>query len=438
VTDAPTHPPPTGSSLDDPLPACLRTVNVANGAALAPAIMASQAGDCLVLADGNYVFPTIAMKSGQVDAPIVIRAQNRLKATVTTGDIILLGSSYIVLEGLSFTSGGRIQFNNTMYSRLTRSRISPTKDRGGVEWVELVGAMTQHNRIDHNDMGPKTAQANIILVSGDEARLQVVQYTRIDHNHFHDVHYGGGNGWETIRAGSSDLAPSKGFITIEDNLFTRASGDPETISVKSSDDIVRYNTFRDTNGQICLRHGNRTMVYGNFLFNSGSGDTGIRIYGADHRIFNNYLEGSGDILLGAGSADGTEERGTEHYRVYRAQVVNNTIVGGGVAVGGGRVPVDSVLANNLIQGGAVGTGGTGTKVMGNITDGAGLAMMGDLFRIAAGSSAIDASTPGFDFVTEDMDGQKRQGVPDVGADELSTDPIANGPLTEKDVGPDAP
>src|SRR5205814_1516154 len=139
------------------------------------------------------------------------------------------------------------------YCRLTRTRIEPAKDKGGA-WVNMQGK-THHVRIDRNDMGNKTVPGNMVQ-TGVDVPGQVVQYIRIDHNLFHDVHFGGGNGWETIRAGYSHVAPSKGFITIEYNLFRAANGDPETISVKSSDDIVRYNTMRGTNGQICLRHGN--------------------------------------------------------------------------------------------------------------------------------------------------------------------------------------
>lgn len=35
----------------------------------------------------------------------------------------------------------------------------------------------------------------------------------------------------------------------------------------------------------------------------------------------------------------------------------------------------------------------------------------------------------------DIDGQARDGSPDVGADEVSRKPILNRPLTEADVGP---
>ena len=119
-------------------------------------------------------------------------------------------------------------------------------------------------------------------------------------------------------------------------------------------------------------------------------------------------------------------------------MVNNTIIGAGVTIGGGLTPVGCTVANNLTQGGSIGTGGQGTKIMNNVTNGAGMVMMNGLWKLTSGSPAIDASLPGFDYVMDDVDGQMRQGKPDIGADELSLDPVLRGPLTEKDVGPDAP
>jgi poly(beta-D-mannuronate) lyase len=428
---------PTGTAgaLADPLPACRRTVPVADSAALGPALPAAMPGDCLELADGTYTFPRIAI-NGTAEAPIVIRAKNRGQARVTTGGIEIVGSSHVVIEGLFVTSAGTIRFQDTSYSRLTRSRIIPTSDDGG-SWITTGGSKTHHVRIDRNEMANQRAVGNMIQV-GIAVPGQVVQYIQIDRNHFHDVNYSTGNGWEVIRGGYSHLAPSKGYLLIERNLFRAADGDPETISIKSSDAIVRYNTIRDTNGQITLRHGNRAQVYGNHMINSGSGGQGsIRVYGADHKIFNNYLVNSGAINLAAGSAEGTEETGTEHYRVYRTQVVHNTIVGAGVSLGGSLAPVDSTIANNLLQGGSVGGGGQNTRSMGNLTNG-GLTMVDGMWRLPSGSPAIDAATTAFDYVTEDVDGDKRMGKADVGADEYAATMPMRRPLTEADVGPNAP
>ena len=49
--------------------------------------------------------------------------------------------------------------------------------------------------------------------------------------------------------------------------------------------------------------------------------------------------------------------------------------------------------------------------------------MGDVFRLAAGSPAIDAADSGFPLVTDDIDGQPRSGKPDMGADEFLMAPM---------------
>jgi poly(beta-D-mannuronate) lyase len=345
---APAPPVFPAATENPPLPPCLRTVPVAASDALAPAIAAVQPGDCLLLADGEYVFPVISQR-GSSDRPIVIRAQNRLKAVVAAGNIELRGAAHLVIEGLLFTSSGAIEIRDSAHCRLTRCRIRPAevKDR---DWVTIAG-QSHHVRIDHNDFGPKAVVGNMVMVAGTDR--QVAQHNRIDRNFFHDITYGGGNGWETIRLGSSTLAPSSGFNLVELNLFRGASGDPETISVKSSDSVVRYNTYRATNGEITLRHGNRNQVHGNHLLADGlESARGIRLLGADHKIFENTFVGirrSPAVLLRSGTRPETDANGREFYRVYRAQVINNTIIdSSGITVGGrGPLPpLACVVASN--------------------------------------------------------------------------------------------
>jgi poly(beta-D-mannuronate) lyase len=296
---------------------------------------------------------------------------------------------------------------------------------------------------------------------------QIVQHTRIDHNYFHDITNTGGNGWEAIRAGLSGLALSSGWSVIEFNLFERAEGDPETISMKSSDSIVRYNTFRATPGEITLRHGNRNQVYGNFMLGGGnSAARGIRVCGQDHKLWNNYIQditASPSILLEGGDSDAMNQAGTAHYRVYRAQVVNNTVVSSdGIDIGSGHqyAPVDCVIGNNIVQGSSGGmiteSRAQNPRYVANIVNPLGgasmgvnksaaeirkadplLVKMGDIYKLSATSPAIGTASTEFMFVTDDMDGQPRM-TPDVGADEWSTSPELRRPLTPADVGPDAP
>jgi poly(beta-D-mannuronate) lyase len=287
------------------------------------------------------------------------------------------------------------------------------------------------------------------------------------HNYFFNHAFSGSNGGESIRAGLSGRALSAAHSVIEYNLFEQANGDPEAISIKSSDNVIRYNTVRNSKGCLVFRHGNRTTLTGNFVLNGGCG---IRVYGNDHRIFNNYLANNTGAALTIGSgteADHYEGEPSETRTGYdaseRVRFTHNTLVNNSVhVVGEDRdfVPRDWVFANNLVQ------GDTGTHVNlsrdtpvnftfeGNVLWGAGTAgnipaagfarmdtqLVADsgLMRVRAGSALVDAAVGSDPDVSSDMDGQARSGVKDVGADELSTAPVVIRPLTAADVGPNAP
>jgi hypothetical protein len=450
---------------EPPATACKKTTPVAASADLGGALAAAQPGECLVLADGNYTFPVIT-KSGTEAAPITIRAATRGKAVVNSGALHLLKSAYVILEGFDITSAGAastlpnagsngmiVAFTDSHHCRLTRMRIHPSGSPGERDWIVLTGGDTHHNRIDHNDLGPQSAVANMLVIDGtgqEEPQIagQVSQYNRVDHNHFHDINNTGGNNWEAMRIGRSWQAPTKGFNVIEYNFLKGASGDPETISVKSSDNIIRHNTLRATAGEICLRHGNRNQVYGNYILADGNGGSrGMRVYGADHRIFNNYVAAaSTGIWLDDGSATATDEPGKEHYQVYRAWVFNNTLIGQDIRVGGSKPnhPRDCRIANNIITGnGKLNPDGNAIISEGNLVGGASpLTVQDGIYRLldnAAGAAAIGkAVNTMFYGLTDDIQGQPRS-APDLGADEHSTAPITiPGPLTAADVGPDAP
>jgi hypothetical protein len=451
--------PPVG--MPDPPAACGKTTQVANSGELAGAITAAQPGDCLVLADGQYTFPPIT-KTGTEAAPIVIRAANRMKAVINAGAIQFLKSAYVTVEGFDITTPGAatamynagsngmiVSFMDSHHCRLSRSRIHPSGPVGERDWIVIVGAESHHNRIDHNDLGPVNANANMVVIDGTgreepETPGNVSQYNRIDHNHFHEVNNTGGNNWETMRIGRSWQAPTKGFNVIEHNLLVRTTGDPETISLKSSANIVRHNTMRSVNGEITSRHGNGNQIYGNYIL---GGSRGMRIYGADHRIYNNYVATSSlGIWIESGSASATDEPGKAHYAVYRTWVFNNTLVNQAIRLGGSKAfqPKDCRVANNIVIGAGIDGGGVSFVNEGNVTGMNPLTMQDGVFRLqanGAGAAAIGkAVNSDFYMIKDDIQGQARPaGAVDVGADEVSSDPVTiRGPLTAADVGPDAP
>lgn len=196
---------------------------------------------------------------------------------------------------------------------------------------------------------------------------------------------------------------------------------------------------------------------------------GIRVYGQDHKIFNNYfadLRGTGydaALSLDGGDVD-TAGALNKHWRVYRATVANNTFVNNASTIEIGRnytlAPVDSTIVNNVVAG----TAGPLVREFkspvrltysGNIAHPEGSATVGVdqpaaairvvdprltfdgvLHRLATSSPAVDTAVAS--TVTDDLDGQPRDATPDIGADELSTSPLLRKPATAADVGPNAP
>jgi poly(beta-D-mannuronate) lyase len=440
--------------MSEPPFTCMRTLAVSDADALEAALDDAEAGDCVELADGSYTFPDIGVQ-GTETLPIVIRAVNTLGVSVESGDVAMRGAAHVVVEGVHFTSSGRITMADCDHCRVSRFRIERAEDGDEVDWVTVSGT-SQHCRIDHNDFGPQRAVGNMVMLAGEGS--QVVQHTRIDHNHFHDVAYEGGNGWEIIRAGLSGYTFSSGFSVIEHNLFERAHSDPETISVKSSDNVIRHNTMRDTAGQFTLRHGNRTEVYGNYILGDGrEGSAGLRIYGGGHRIYNNYIAGVEGlaILVDGGNSDDDSGELTDHKVSYDVQVLFNTIVSDrGIAVGSGKAlkPRDCLVAYNLLSGsGALLHEESGTEDgiwVGNIVhegssnvDGVietdpGLRVNGEVYEIGADSPAVDAAEAAYD-VGEDIAGRPRS-RPDIGAQEASGSAARFRMLEASDVGPLAP
>ncbi len=442
---APTDPPPAAppSNLaatppDEPLPPCKRTVQVGGGG-LGGAIAAAAPGDCLIVADGNHSAPTITAK-GTAEAPIVIRAANRLQAVFNAGSLQFSGSAYVVVEGFRFSGGGGIRFDNSRSCRLSRSRVT----LGGGHWI-VVDGNSEGNRIDRNELGPKNSDGNMIGPTGQSTK------TRIDRNYLHDVSPGG-NGRETLRLGccGAQADAHDTFNVVEHNLLVNCSGEAEIITVKSSSNTIRYNTFRNSRGNVTLRAGKRGTIHGNFMFGNG-----IRLYDEDHKVFNNYVEGSPGpaIIVGSGQPP-------TNAQTRRAFIVHNTLIGTGALFGHGRRPLgdlDTTFANNIIQapGAAISyaTPSLSPKYLGNIVFGGpvGVEAGPEAFRVidpqlamgagalapGAGSPALDAASVTFPFVTDDVHGQPRA-QPDVGADELSSAPGSSRPLTPADVGPDAP
>jgi Chondroitinase B/Carbohydrate binding module (family 6) len=442
-------------------PSQAATKVVTSISALQSAVTSAAPGDVIELADGSYsTSSTINLsKAGTASAPITVQAEHVGGATISGsgGFSIASTASYVVLSGFRLTgSRGLTVPVGATHDRITRNVFQMA---GSVQyWLQVAGDDAQ---IDHNTFQHKSTIGNFIEVIGP-GTSGMAQRTWIHHNYFLDQSYTGSNGGESIRVGLSGRQHSSAHAIVEYNLFEQCNGDLEVISVKSTDDIIRYNTLRNSKGTITLRHGWSSVVEGNFLIGNS---TGIRMFGNYHTVINNVIQNSTRLALeiGGGEVRDDTTSGTNHEAVDHALVAFNTFVNDlspPIQVGdGGKAyqPSDVTIADNIISGSGSAVslkGGSGIKYQGNILYGvSGGAMPSSgyrtanpqltldsagLYRLSSGSPAIDAALGTFSQVTLDMDGQSRGGTFDVGADEYGATGPLHEPLTTADVGPGGP
>ncbi|MFH1496691.1 MAG: chondroitinase-B domain-containing protein [Verrucomicrobiota bacterium] len=353
----------------------------ATAAAFKAALDSAVAGDVIVLADNTYTdFGYYKIDNvGTASAPIVVRAQ-------TPGEVIFNGNvqfevtgNHIILDGFRFNGDARPSPDYAVPAsksgvfkitgednRLTECSINGfNRATGLTKWVQLKGA---RNRVDHCHFSNKVGPGQIVEVVLDGT----ADHHRIDHNAFRDFAYGGGaNEYETVRIGSGTLSIGVASESIvEHNHFEACDGEGETISIKSSDCIVRHNTLIDCRGSITLRQGAGNLVEGNVMLNlSGLAEAGgIRVCGSDHEIRDNYIQGTrssgkhlGGINLVASDVDPAASPSTygagDHWPVRDVLVQNNSFINcqqsfiyGGSNYAHGPVSVDFIdncARNNL-------------------------------------------------------------------------------------------
>ncbi len=475
------------------------TIKVASVDALNTALRELVPGATLWLADGEYKTTRpllIEGKRGTAEAPIVIRAEQRGKAVISgAAGFVIKDCEHLVLEGLVLTNDAdqpAVLLDNCRQVRVTRNSFRLTeraKPRRMEHWVYVIGAKSGHNRVDHNLFEHKVNSGSPVFVRGDDAALVCSQHDQVDHNHFRDVVFANGeNGHETIRTGSNDLGASgrSSFTLIEENLLEQCSGETEVISLKSSDNSVRHNTLLNCRGAICLRLGHRTVVSGNFVLATAgtAGCGGVKLYGFEHRVFNNYFQGltgtkhEAPLALVPGTLDSpmTQNIGKKYDSLTtvaptRCWIAFNTWVDCAPLQFGFKqdqartcTPNECSFVNNLVVrtkpqagplvnlelvrdlhahdnlgyvGGAAASA-TWAGWFRWVEPGLRRAEEGvGLWRLTGGSPAVDAAVETVPAMADDVFGRARSGRRDIGAEEFSGEPLRR-PLTAADVGPDAP
>src|SRR3989440_2538037 len=404
-----------------------RTLSVSNAASFASAVADARPGDRIMVADGTYAGSIAVNRSGTAAAPITIAAQTPGQAQLTAANAIQLGKvSHVVIQGFTFTGNGGLDVPVAAAAvRVTRNTFASNKSGA------FLSVSADNTEVDHNAFLNKSTAGVYLQVNGPGAH-DMAKNVHIHHNYFFNHHFGGANGGESIRLGLSGRQHADAHALVEYNLFEKANGDSEAISVKSSDDVVQYNTILSSRGTLSLRHGWGTLVQGNLLI---GGTTGIRFFGNNHVIINNVVQGTtGQALeIGGGEIRDDTKSTTAHEAADHCLVAFNTFQSnrtGAARYGSDKkfAPSDITLADNILEdhGGALLTG-TGTQLRdegevlfggtpGSFPKGAYrmvdprlTAGTGGLLRLAPGSPAIDAAVGSYPMVTLDMDRQARSG-----------------------------
>ncbi len=428
----------------------------------------AQAGDTLIMDDGTYTDLAIILGvSGTSQAPITLLPESVNGVTFKgASSRIQFSSDWWIVDGFKWdsvltTSSTSVIFftgaDNNVFRNCTVSNSGRTTVGSKTGIIRVMNS--SHDNIIEYNRFDNLVNVGVQIWAWDTDTDNTGNIIR--YNHFVNL-----TAFEIIQlgqGGSSAFASQQ--TVLEYNLFQNIEmEDPELISSKSSDNILRYNTFRDCSSMLVLRTGAHAIVEGNWFFDS----KGIRVHDRDHIIINNYIEGPSSetnsdnegITLYCGNMERPYTDGT-HYTARNVLVANNTVINHEAEhINVGRnstypyYPDSCRIINNLVSNN-VGIGieyeaGTNITWQNNIAYPTGSGTAGDapnlitrdpsltfddpIYRPQSGYAAVDSGVTVTD-VSDDIEGQDRDNYPDIGADEYSQDSVLRSPLTISDVGP---
>ena len=420
------------------------THRVTSISGLQSAIGGAAAGDTIVVANGSYTTSgSISVtRAGTASARLTIAAETIGGVTISgsAGFAVSSPAAYVTIRGFRFMHSGTMTLGSgTHHCLVTRNLYGS----GGTKYLSVEG---DDHEISYNTFQNKSHESPFVGLGDDPVTHRIY----VHHNYFRNHSSTAANHGESLQVFAN-------LPRVEYNLFEACNGDPEVISIKeggaSAGGTYRYNTFRDiTRGHLTVRFSRRDVIEGNFFINA----PGIRAYGSEHKIRNNYFGGKGQLILGDGATDGGYPA-MRNVEVSFNTFVNAVITGqdrGAIGI----APENVTIANNIV------VADTGTfvsephafvnpKYEGNILWGNAaigaippsgyrkvdpqlIADVSGTYHLASTSPAID-SAAGLYTLGEDIDGQPRSGALDVGADERSSLAVTRRPLTASDVGPNA-
>lgn len=263
-------------------------------------------GEKLVIPNGEYK-----------DLGIIKIKQNNIKISAENpGQVIFSGKVQILISGdcnvfsdFIFVKGGPANSSGIICLLGNENKIVNNSfinfnihDEKESDWITLKGSK---NKILNNYFEGKTKRGQIIVINKNLKKQDkhiIAQNIFKNHKSEDSILKNEANGWEAIRTGTGKTALHRNSeIEILYNLFINMDAEPELISVKSSNTLLKGNTVISSIAGITLRQGRDNVVEDNVILGmEKEGTRGIRFYDKGHVIRNNYIEG----LRGKGNATG--------------------------------------------------------------------------------------------------------------------------------------
>ena len=297
-------------------------------AGLRKAVKEATPGDLIVIGGEDWLNARVKISlTGTRERPITIRSDVKWSGE-SSFEII---GEHVVLDGFVFQEGG-LSSGHVMKVRGSRCRVTrcifenynPEKPSTRYHWLSIFG---HHQRVDHcRFSGQNHSGGTLVVWLAGEGE---VGKHRIEGNHFLNRPRGDGNGFETIRIGTSEHSMKSAQCVVSSNLFENCDGEVELISNKSCGNVYEKNTIIGCEGALTLRHGNDCQVRDNLILGDGEENSGgIRVVGEGHQIAGNHIQGVGDRIEGAIalSAGVVNAKLHQHAQVRDVLVDRNTLI----------------------------------------------------------------------------------------------------------------
>ncbi len=425
---------------------------------LQSAINAAAAGDTILLANGTYLNNTFNVSKNYLTIMPVTNGGVFLNGT----NAINISGSYNNFRGFQFTSG---TITNTAITVNGSNNNLSQLNFNGYNAAHMLMIFGQYNVVSYSNFQNKPAP-NMVSHGGNGDMVQIIPdslnpgYNVIRYCSFqHMPGFGGDYGNECIRIGDGVYSKFISRTIVEYCYFEDTGmGDSESISVKSQQNCIRYNTTRNNpDAMFSFRNGDYNVAYGNFFFKSG----GFRCKQANNiYCYNNYFEN-------ANTNPPVFEEFFDSVSGNNFNFIHNTFYRGiPIVIDSGMK--NCTWANNIFysDSGSIFSGIKKNQTfLGNIYQGklgmtitTGVTKVNPLlalnsagfYSITAGSPAINAAVAGYSkilaipninedsTISLDIQGLHRPAtitLKDVGCDEDTTGTIINHPLQLCEVGP---